>query len=402
MLNTLRILNHLPTAAEFYENYWNKRPFVVKEALANQVIDGLISADELAGLSMEVEPRSRLVKSSGKYHDWSCRFGPFKDNDFDSGGDADWCLLIQNVEQFHPNTAHLLTHFNFAPRWLMDDVMVSYSSTGGSVGPHVDSYHVFLVQGQGKRRWTISKAPIAGKKYIKGLELKVLDCQIDGDEIEVTLGDVLYLPPNFAHEGITVDPALTFSIGFLGPKMSELYSAFAQYISEKEDLDTRFVGIGLGIDSAGFEIGHGAVDHLQSRLGDYLNGDLFAQWLVEFFTESSHQDLNGYNLREDYMGAETFDTELRLGSCLKKPEYVKFVITTFENGRFCLGFDSHSFVMDESTFPVIRSLMKEETINLSTYPMILGQSDTRKLLMELYNHHGLEFTSKVCNSIKPP
>ena len=393
MSSTLKALNHLPSATEFYEYYWNKCPFIVKGALDDHVIDGLISADELAGLSMEAEPRSRLVKTAGKYHDWSCGFGPFEDNNFASVGDKDWCLLVQNVEQFHPDTASLLKYFNFAPRWLMDDVMVSYSAVGGSVGPHVDNYHVFLVQGLGKRRWTVSNAPITDETYIEGLEIKVLDCQIDGDEIEVTSGDVIYLPPNFAHEGITLDPAVTFSIGFLGPKMSELFSAFAQYISEKEGLDTRYVGTGLSIDSAGFEIGKDAVGHLQSRLGNYLNSKLFSKWLVEFFTESSHQDLNGYILREDEMDADTFDTALRSGSSLNKPEYVKFVITTFESGGFCLGFDSHSFAMDETVFPLIKTLMKEQPVNLSTYPNMLYQLDIHKLVLELYNHHALEFSS---------
>ena len=395
MSNTLKTLDHLPSAAEFYEHYWNKCPFVVKGALVDHMTDGLITADELAGLSMEVGPRSRLVKTAGKYHDWSCSFGPFENNDFTSLGDSDWCLLVQNVEQFHPDTARLLRCFNFAPRWLMDDVMVSYSTTGGSVGPHFDSYHVFLVQGQGKRRWTVSNAPITDEIYIKGLDVRVLDCQIDGDEIEMTLGDVLYLPPNFAHEGTTLDPALTFSIGFLGPKMSELFSAFAQYIGENKDLDNRYMGTGLGIDSAGFEISRGAVDHLQSQFGGYLNSKVFTQWLVEFFTESSHQDLNDYILRDNVMDADTFGTELRLGKSLNKPEYVKFVITTFKNGRFCLGFDSHSFAVDETVFPVIQTLMKEQPINLLTYPKVLGEPDTRKLLIELYNHHALEFTPKI-------
>ena len=284
MLNTLKILDHMPPAAEFYEHYWNKCPFVVRAAISDHDMAGYISADELAGLSMEEEPRSRMVKTAGKFDDWSCRFGPFEEDDFNKAGDADWCLLVQNVEQFHPDTASLLQHFNFSPRWLMDDVMVSYSTTGGSVGPHIDSYHVFLVQGEGKRLWKVSNAPIIDEVYIKGLELKVLDCQIEGDEVEVTSGDVLYLPPNFAHEGITLDPALTFSVGFLGPKMSELFSGFAQYIGEKEDLDTRYVGAGLGLDSSGFEISNGAVDHLKTRLEDYLGSKLFTQWLVEFFT----------------------------------------------------------------------------------------------------------------------
>ena len=133
--------------------------------------------------------------------------------------------------------------------------------------------------------------------------------------------------------------------------------------------------------------------HGLGRRGDYLNSKLFNRWLVEFFTESSHQDLNGYSPREDEMGEEAFDTELRLGSSLKKPEYVKFAITTFKNGGFCLGFDSHSFAVNETVFPVIQTLMKEQLINLLTYPNMLDQPDIHKLLMELYNHHALEFTS---------
>ena len=393
MPNTLKVLDQMPQAAEFYELYWNKCPFVVRAAIADQEMAGLISADELAGLSMEEEPRSRMVKTAGKYHDWSCGFGPFSEDDFSTVGDADWCLLVQNVEQFHPDTACLLRHFKFAPRWLMDDVMVSYSATGGSVGPHIDSYHVFLVQGEGKRRWKVSKAPITDEVYIEGLELKVLDCQIDGDEIEVTSGDVLYLPPNFAHEGTTLEPALTYSVGFLGPKMSELFSGFAQYIGEHEDLDSRYVGAGLGLDSAGFEISNGAVDHLQTRLGDYLNSKLFTQWLVEFFTESSHEDLSDYSPREDVLDAEAFNIELRQGARLVKPEYVKFVVTTFENGGFCLGFNSHSFAIDEAVFPVVQRLMKEQVICLSTSPDILGHIATRELVFALYNHQALEFTS---------
>ena len=393
MPNTLKILDQMPQAADFYEHYWNKFPFVVRAAISNHDMAGYISADELAGLSMEEEPRSRMVKTAGKFHDWSCGFGPFEEDDFNKAGDADWCLLVQNVEQFHPDTASLLQHFNFAPRWLMDDVTVSYSATGGSVGPHIDSYHVFLVQGEGKRRWKVSNAPITDETYIEGLELKVLDCQIEGDEIEVTSGDVLYLPPNFAHEGTTLDPALTFSVGFLGPKMSELFSGFAKYIGEIEDLDTRYVGAGLGLDSSGFEISNGAVDYLKTRLEDYLGSKLFTQWLVEFFTESSHEDLSYYSTREDVLNAEEFDIELHQGASLIKPEYVKFAITTFENGGFCLGFDNHSFGVNEAAFPVLQTLMKEQPVDLATYPNVLDQIETRKLVIELYNHGALEFTS---------
>ncbi len=39
----------------------------------------------------------------------------------------------------------------------LDDLMISYASDGGGVGPHFDSYDVFLLQAQGRRRWSIGR-----------------------------------------------------------------------------------------------------------------------------------------------------------------------------------------------------------------------------------------------------
>jgi 50S ribosomal protein L16 3-hydroxylase len=174
MHNRLVILDAMPSATVFYGRYWNRHPFVVRGAVQEDAMAGLITADELAGLSMEEAAQSRMVTTAGDRHDWSCSFGPFTEGDFKTAGDTDWTLLVENVEQFHPDTADLLRYFSFAPCWLMDDIMVSFSATGGSVGPHLDSYHVFLVQGQGKRRWKVGRQSIADEVYIEGLDLKVL------------------------------------------------------------------------------------------------------------------------------------------------------------------------------------------------------------------------------------
>jgi len=230
-------LDAMPSSADFYRLYWNRQPFLVRAAIPEDDIAGLIEADELAGLSMEEAPRSRMVMTKGAEHDWSCRFGPFDEQDFAAAGEADWSLLVQNVEQFHPDTAELLRHFDFAPRWLLDDVMVGFSAPGGTVGPHFDTYHVFLVQGQGKRRWKISRAEIDDTDYHDGMDFKVLKNGFDGDEIEVTCGDVLYVPPKFGHEGTTIEDALTYSVGLLGPKLSELFTGYGQYLAEFEEIE---------------------------------------------------------------------------------------------------------------------------------------------------------------------
>ncbi len=383
-------LKAMPTPSEFYDLYWNRQAFVARGAILQDTIDGLIGADELAGLSMESAPLSRMIKTAGLGSEWSSRFGPFSEQDFKDTGDRDWSLLVQNVEQFHPGTAALLSHFNFAPRWLMDDIMVSYSAMGGSVGPHIDSYHVFLVQGQGRRVWKVADQPMAQESYIEDLDLKVLNADFDGQKVEVSCGDVLYLPPRFAHQGTTLEPSLTFSIGFLGPRLSELFSSYGHYLSMHEDLDQRYVGGGILSDSAGFTLASTVVDDIQGRFSSQLNSTDFRRWLVQFFTGSGHEDFGNYSEREDTIDAPVLKKKLEQGSSLIKPHYVKFALTQTAPELLSLGFDGHSFLVEHSLLFIIKALMKEQPVNTIRNPKILSEPNAIKLLLGLYNHQGLE------------
>lgn len=387
MPQSLQILDTMPSAFDFYRLYWNKRPFVVRGGIEQVDLSSLISADELAGLSMDEAPQSRMVMSAGDHKNWSCAFGPFEENDFDRAGDADWSLLVQNVEQFHPDTASLLRHFNFAPRWLMDDIMVSFSAPGGSVGAHIDNYHVFLVQGQGKRCWSVGREPIQDEVYVQGLDFKLLEGEIQGDRVELSTGDVLYLPPRYAHEGTTIEAALTYSVGFLGPKMSELLSGYGQYISDLEDLDQRYVGEGVGEASAAFVISPEVASTVRERLADCLEDERFTQWLVAFFTKSSHENFGNYEEREKTVSVDEFVQMLQDGVGFYKPEYVKFAITSSCTNDVCLGFDAHSFALAEDVLPVVHKLMKGEAVTVSD---VSGGHRGVALLCALYNHEGLE------------
>jgi 50S ribosomal protein L16 3-hydroxylase len=393
MPGRLAILEAMPPLADFYGQYWNSQPFVVRQAVSGEVIDGLIDADELAGLSMQSEPMSRMVKVAGADAQWSCRFGPFTEQDFKETGEQGWSLLVQNVEQFHPETATLLRHFNFAPRWLMDDIMVSYSACGGSVGPHLDSHHVFLVQGPGRRRWKVGQQKITEETYIEGLDLRVLKDDFTGDEVEVGLGDVLYLPPKFAHQGITLEPSLTFSIGFLGPKLSELFAAYGQYLCEHEDLDRRYLADGLKADSAGFTLAPGVVDTLRGSFAEQLESLDFSRWLVAFFSEGGVDDFGNYIERDEPLNASAFKGQLKQGAILSKPEYVKLAVTKSASGKFVLGFEGQSFDLGEDQFAVIKKLINGQPLKPASTPELLDHAATLKLLRTLYNHQGLELSS---------
>lgn len=284
------ILDKFPNIDEFYATYWGRKPFVVRGAIDPKLFDKLIDGDTLAGLSLDEDIKSRIVITAPEGGQWTCEHGPFEEERFSTLGETNWSLLVQNVEKYHIETAELLKSFDFSPRWLLDDIMVSYSTTGGTVGPHTDSYHVFLVQGIGRRLWTVGETPVQNEDYIEGLELKVLKDGVKGKEIEVNIGDVIYLPPHFAHEGITLENAMTFSVGFLGPKMSELFIEYGYYLEETEAYNTRYVGQGLNAESIGETIPQQEQETIKGELLKALHADSFSEWLVEYFSPSTEDD----------------------------------------------------------------------------------------------------------------
>ncbi len=283
------ILNEFPSTEDFFKTYWNKKPFIVKGAIDTNEFKNFIDGDTLAGLSLEEDIKSRIVTTSDK--GWNCEHGPFEEDRFSNLGDKNWSLLVQNIDLYHEETAKLLEHFNFSPRWLIDDIMVSYSAKGGTVGPHTDSYHVFLVQGKGKRNWRISNEPITDGKYQDNQDLIVLENSFEGQDFDVTMGDVIYIPPHFGHEGKTIEEAMTFSVGFLGPKLSEMLIEYGYYLEQNEQKDIRFVGQNLGADSATTIINNSSIDMAQSTLINSLESKSFEDWIVKYFSTAKYDEI---------------------------------------------------------------------------------------------------------------
>ncbi len=285
MPKAIPVLSQMPDVVELYQEYWNKKPFLVKGLVETEITRHLISAEELAGLSLEEDVRSRIVKKGNTPSDWSCDHGPFEESLFSSLGERNWSLLVQDVEKHHVPTGKLMEPFSISPRWLIDDVMVSYSTPGGGVGPHVDSYHVFLVQGAGRRRWKVGFDVIRDEHYIDGIDLKILKDPFDGQVFEVECGDVIYIPPGIAHEGETLEAGLTYSIGFLGPSLSELFVEFGHYIEEQEKLNWRYDAGLLDHTSAGEEMSDDEVSNFKSALAETIASHHFEKWLKNYFTE---------------------------------------------------------------------------------------------------------------------
>ncbi len=214
---------------QFMKHYWQKKPLLVRQAVPR--FQALLERGELFDLASRDEVESRLIRRSAK--GWQFRRGPFARRALPPLKAPDWTLLVQGVDLHHRGVHELLQRFRFVPEARLDDLMISYASDGGGVGPHFDSYDVFLLQAQGQRRWQIGRQKDLTLR--DDMPLKVLAHFVPEQEFVLDPGDMLYLPPRYAHDGVAVGECLTYSIGFRSPNRGELSRELLQRLAEDAD-----------------------------------------------------------------------------------------------------------------------------------------------------------------------
>ena len=205
----------------FLASHWQRKPLLIKSALPDFPVP--VSADELAGLALEEAVESRIIECHDG--DYRLHHGPFVETAFDRA--LPWTLLVQAVDHWVPEVAALRRLVNFLPGWRVDDVMLSYASDGGGVGPHYDNYDVFLLQGEGYRRWRVGQWCDVDEPLVHHNDLRILANFEEQAEYLLGPGDLLYLPPRVAHWGIAEGECTTFSIGFRAPRINDMVSRWA-------------------------------------------------------------------------------------------------------------------------------------------------------------------------------
>jgi 50S ribosomal protein L16 3-hydroxylase len=268
------------TVEAFLKEYWHKKPLLIRGAIPN--FEGFLTPNELAGLACEEDVQSRLISFQKKQ--WKLEQGPFSEKRFSELPERDWTLLVQSVNHHLQEGVDLLQQFNFIPHARLDDLMVSYAPDGGGVGPHFDSYDVFLLQGCGQRLWRISEQE--DLSLVEGAPLRILQNFNVEKEWTLSPGDMLYLPPHVAHWGIAIGDCMTYSIGFRAPSAEELSGEFLNYLQMNRELSGRYSDPDLALQSHPSEINAdmvkkvGAIlDSLKWNEGDVTN--FLGQYLSE-------------------------------------------------------------------------------------------------------------------------
>jgi 50S ribosomal protein L16 3-hydroxylase len=254
------------TPSQFMRRYWQKKPLLIRGAIAGATPP--LSRDELFELAGNDDAEARLISQvRGR---WNLEHGPFDRDALPSIKRPAWTLLVQGVDLHDDRARALLERFRFVPDARLDDLMISYATDGGGVGPHFDSYDVFLLQVQGKRRWRISAQRDLTLK--PGLPLKVLQHFEPDEEWLLEPGDMLYLPPHIAHDGIAEGECMTCSIGFRAPSANELIGQFLYYLAERGEAARSQAGERLYRDPRQSAVAHPAKlpDAMIAELGAIL------------------------------------------------------------------------------------------------------------------------------------
>ena len=205
---------------EFLWDYWQKKPLLIRGGFSAD--PALITPEELAGYSLDDDIESRLIQHNSQQQRWQLSHGPLEETAFEELGEENWTLLLQSLDYFHPPLQTLTKACNFLPRWRLDDIMVSFATANGGVGPHLDKYDVFLVQGQGQRRWRVGfkdQKVSTLNPHPQIAQVAPFEATMD---VIVNPGDVLYIPPNTPHWGVSVDNSITYSIGFRAPNIGSI------------------------------------------------------------------------------------------------------------------------------------------------------------------------------------
>jgi len=380
MTSVLRFHSSL-TRDKFLCEFWQKKPVVLRNAIDPSRFN--LEAEELAGLACEEEVESRLIKQLDKT-DWQLMLGPLDESIFAELPDNNWTLLVQDVDKHIPEVHALLDAFDFLPDWRIDDIMISYATDNGGVGPHTDNYDVFLMQAQGQRRWRLSEHEYTDEDHIEDCPLRVLASFDTSEDWTLNPGDVLYLPPRVAHWGTAIGECMTWSLGLRGPSQLELSQAWLNHVSEKETENFFVDNLQPGRTS------NTSITETEQALGLQLirqtqpeDNYEYRRWFGAFVTEAK-EDFE-IQPTEHPQNAEQLHSVILKGSTLTRHPWARIATIKLNQSTHALCFQGQCIEIDDHYQNQLQSISKHRQINTDFIDQYPAKDFFWELLAETYN-----------------
>lgn len=364
---------------EFLQHYWQKKPLLIKAGF-KQFVDPL-SADEVAGLALEEEIESRIV--GNKDNEWQLYSGPF--TDFTSFGEKNWTLLVQAVDHWHEEAAKLLDPFRFIPNWRIDDLMVSFSTPGGGVGPHLDQYDVFIIQGEGKRHWRVGMPDPSLVQHCPHPRLLQVSPFSDCINVITEPGDILYIPPGCPHDGISIENSLNYSVGFRAPSQKDLINGFADHLLDQNLSGNRFSDQNRQPAESIGAITAADLQQVQQLVSDMANDQaLLPHWFGEMISQAKHElDINQ---PDPHYTTEEIAEYIAEGSVLTRVGGLRCCYYQADaNSDIFLFINGDKIIIPNTELAIVKLLTDQNALS-ATDNLIFSQSDAHlQLLTQLTN-----------------
>jgi 50S ribosomal protein L16 3-hydroxylase len=373
---------------QFLDEYWQKKPLLIRQAFVD--FESPISPEDLAGLACEPEIESRLIEENGQDGPWQVTNGPLSEDDFGRLPATHWTMLVQDVDKHLPELQYILDPFRFIPDWRRDDLMISYAPEHGSVGPHTDGYDVFLLQALGTRRWYVSDMPVINAAIIDGLDVQILTKFTPDQTWDLQPGDMLYLPPHFAHHGVAMNDCMTFSIGFRSPSQIDMLDAIVNSMLEEGLGKMRYNDSDLTLSSHSAEIDAQAIARLKVMLHQAIDDaqPILANALGKFVTETKGS-LTAL-VEESFTDLPTIDELSGLfeqGDVLQRNVYCRFAWTTDEHGgQLFLAGEAYSVSVKSVTH--LARLTEQDELTITDWQQLKQNPQIASLLCQLIAEGG--------------
>jgi len=351
---------------QFFEEYWQKKVLVVKNAFTSQ--KSLAEFQEILSLGLDEDYETRLVSEKDGEYPWQALEGPFDKEVLDLKNGKSFTFIAHNLNLYFSEFYQFQKMLNFFPTWLFDDVMATCSTKGATVGAHVDNYNVFILQGKGKRNWQIQYNP--DTSYIDDLDIKLLQNFNPDHEYVLSEGDMIYIPPQVAHNGISLENSLSYSVGFRAFNNKDMVFSYFNHMLEKYESYDYFKMDNL-FSSNPDELTNN--DFLQAT--NILNDEsLIKEWFAKYTSEPR---------------VESYEPEILKQSLDLSKKYFKneFTRLTFYSDKenFCLNINSNSFLVNKSDLNLLTQIFKNSPLEALTIDPNKVSKKASEILLELYN-----------------
>jgi 50S ribosomal protein L16 3-hydroxylase len=368
-------LNNL-TEEEFLKTYWEKKPFIIRAAVENP--ENLVDTKDLVTMACDEDYETRMIS---KDKEWIVSSGPFEECSF-SDKSKNWTLIVHNINLYFEKIKELEKTVEFIPKWLFDDVMCTYSTKGSSVGAHIDTYNVFILQTSGQRKWSVQESP--NPEYQEGVAVKILKEFKADNEYILNPGDMIYIPPHVAHWGESITESCSLSIGFKSLEDKEMLDLFCLGLIHQENVTNDFYRTNFSKSQKdnSFEVEQKTIDDLYQKLLKNIDQkQLFEEFITrELSTPKNVFEPNELTYEEFIINTKDLN--------LYKDEYTRGVYRKVGD-QYVYGVNAINFTCSPSQAEVIELLLRMDhrtPVSKDITKMI------PKILFELYTQGSFYFS----------